>query len=91
VKVTKHLIVHGYVQGVGYRQSMCTAADRIGVTGWVRNLRDGTVEAVVQGTQDNVSKMLEWANRGPPAAHVALVDVSDAAGEFDRFEHRPSA
>jgi len=91
VKITKRLIVHGHVQGVGYRQSMCTAADRIGVTGWVRNLRDGTVEAIVQGAPDDVARMLAWAHRGPPAAHVASVDVSEAAGEFDRFEHRPSA
>ena len=89
--MTKRLIVHGHVQGVGYRQSMCTAAGRIGVTGWVRNLRDGTVEAIVQGAPDDVAKMLRWAERGPPGAHVASVDVSDASGEFDRFEHWPSA
>jgi len=91
VKVTKRLIVRGRVQGVGFRQSMCTAADRIGVTGWVRNLRDGTVEAIVQGAPDDVARMLAWAHRGPPGAHVAAVDVSDARGEFDCFEHWPSA
>ncbi|HYL17615.1 MAG TPA: acylphosphatase [Burkholderiales bacterium] len=91
MKITKRLIVRGRVQGVGYRQSMRTAADRIGVTGWVRNLRNGTVEAVVQGAPDDVSRMLTWAERGPPGAHVASVDVSDASGEFDRFEHWPSA
>ena len=91
MKVTKRLIVRGRVQGVGFRQSMCTAASRIGVTGWVRNLRDGTVEAIVQGTPEDVSRMLAWAERGPPGAHVASVDVSEAIGEFDRFEHRPSA
>ena len=91
MKVTKHLIVRGRVQGVGFRQSMCTAADRIGVTGWVRNLRDGTVEAVVHGAPDDVARMLVWAHRGPPGAHVASVDVTEAIGEFDLFEHRPSA
>ena len=91
MKVTKRLIVSGRVQGVGFRQSMCTAAGRIGVTGWVRNLRDGTVEAVVQGAPDAVSRMLVWAQQGPPGAHVASVDVSDASGEFDCFEHWPSA
>jgi acylphosphatase len=91
VKVTKRLIVRGRVQGVGFRQSMCTAAGRIGVTGWVRNLRDGTVEAIVQGAPDAVSRMLAWAQRGPSGAHVASVDVSDASGEFDCFEHWPSA
>jgi acylphosphatase len=91
VKVTKRLIVRGRVQGVGFRQSMCTAADRIGVTGWVRNLHDGTVEAIVQGTPDDVARMIAWAHRGPPGAHIAAVDVSEASGEFDRFEHWPSA
>ena len=91
MKVTKRLIVRGRVQGVGYRQSMSTAASRIGVTGWVRNLRDGTVEAIVQGAPDDVARMLAWAHRGPPGAHVAAVDVSEASGEFDRFEHWPSA
>lgn len=70
---------------------MCTAADRIGVTGWVRNLHDGTVEAIVQGTPDDVARMIAWAHRGPPGAHIAAVDVSEASGEFDRFEHWPSA
>ena len=91
MKVTKRLIVRGRVQGVGFRQSMCTAADRIGVTGWVRNLHDGTVEAIVQGTPDDVARMIAWAHRGPPGAHIAAVDVSEASGEFDRFEHWPSA
>jgi len=57
----------------------------------VRNLRDGAVEAIVQGAPDAVSKMLAWAQRGPPGAHVASMDVSDASGEFDCFEHWPSA
>ena len=91
MKITKRLIVHGRVQGVGFRQSMCAAADRSGLTGWVRNLRDGSVEAIVHGAPDDVSAIIAWAHRGPPGAHVASVDVSEATGEFDRFEHRPSA
>jgi acylphosphatase len=91
VKVTKHLIVHGRVQGIGYRQSMRMEAERLGVTGWVRNRRDGTVEAVVHGPPDDVAGILEWAGRGPPGARVESVDVNEASGEFAVFEHRPSA
>ena len=90
MKITKHLIVHGRVQGVGYRESMRREAERYGVTGWVRNRRDGTVEAQVHGWPDAVARILEWARRGPPAARVTSVDVSEAQGEFDAFEHRPS-
>jgi acylphosphatase len=90
VKVTKHLLVHGRVQGVGFRESMRREAERSGVTGWVRNRRDGTVEAVLHGSPGDVARILEWAQRGPPAARVASVDISEAQGEFDAFEHRPS-
>ena len=83
--------MHGRVQGVGYRQSMWMEAERLGVTGWVRNRHDGTVEAIVQGEADGVSKIIEWAHRGPPSARVTSVDVCETSGEFDRFEHRPSA
>jgi acylphosphatase len=91
VKVTKHLIVHGCVQGVGYRHSMRMEAERLGVTGWVRNRHDTTVEAVVHGLPDAVARILEWARRGPPGARVTSVDVNEASGEFAAFEHRPSA
>lgn len=91
MKVTKHLIVHGRVQGVGYRHSMRTEAHRLGVTGWVRNRHDGTVEAVVHGSPDDVAGILEWTRRGPPGARVTSVDVDEASGVFDAFEHRQSA
>jgi acylphosphatase len=92
VNVTKHLIVQGRVQGVGFRESMRSEAKRCGVTGWVRNRHDGTVEAVVHGSPGDVARILEWARRGPPAARVTSVDISDseAQGEFDAFDHRPS-
>jgi acylphosphatase len=57
--------VSGTVQGVGYRR-----AHMLGVTGWVQNLLDGTVEALVQGSPDQVDHMLEWLRRGPPGASV---------------------
>lgn len=91
MKVTKHLVVHGRVQGIGYRDSMQTEAARLGVTGWVRNRRDGTVEAVVCGWADDVAELLNWARRGPPGAHVTSMQVSESSGSYDAFERRPSA
>jgi acylphosphatase len=90
MKITKHLIIHGRVQGVGYRDGMRREAQRLGVGGWVRNRHDGTVEAVVHGWPDDVNAMLDWTRHGPPGARVTRMDVSEASGEFERFEHRPS-
>jgi acylphosphatase len=90
MKVTKHLIVHGKVQGVGYRDSMRVEAARLGVTGWVRNRPDGTVEAVVHGWPDDVAQILNWARRGPYAARVTSMRVNETSGEYERFEQRPS-
>ena len=66
-------------------------AERVCVTGWVRNCADGTVEATVHGRPEDVSKMLDWVQRGPPAARVTSIDVNDASGEYERFEQLPSA
>ncbi|HEX6634354.1 MAG TPA: acylphosphatase [Usitatibacter sp.] len=85
---TVRLAVRGRVQGVYYRFSMVHEAVRIGVTGWVRNRSDGSVEAVVQGTPDRIDEMIAWARRGPAAARVAGVEVSEAEGEFATFEVR---
>jgi acylphosphatase len=90
VRVTKHLIVHGRVQGVNFRESMRMQARRLNVSGWVRNRRDGTVEAVVHGWPDDVSAILDWVRSGPPGAHVTAMHVNDATGEFVGFERRPS-
>jgi acylphosphatase len=89
--VAKHLTISGRVQGVGYRMSRVAEARRLGVTGWVRNRRDGTVEAVVDGSPDAVAQIVRWARRGPPAASVTQVDVSDTDGTFAGFEWRPTA
>jgi acylphosphatase len=63
------------------------AADRLGVFGWVKNQRDGTVEALFEGDQDKVNAVLEWCNQGPPSAKVTDVNVEwqDYAGEFSGF------
>ena len=66
-------------------------ADRVGVTGWVRNRADGTVEATVHGTPEDVSKLLDWVRRGPPAARVTSIDVTEATGEYEAFEQLPGA
>ena len=88
-RVTRRLVVHGRVQGVFYRESMRQEAARLGITGWVCNRRDGTVEAVVQGSTEAVDAITRWARRGPADARVDSVDVSEArAEEFSAFEKR---
>lgn len=88
--VTQHLIITGRVQGVGFRFYMQRKARELGLTGWVRNCRDGSVEAVIQGTSAAVETMIAWARRGPPSAVVADVRVADASGDFTTFEARPT-
>jgi acylphosphatase len=90
VKITKHLIVHGRVQGVNFREAMRMEAQRLGVTGWVRNRPDGSVEAVVHGWPDDVNALLDWTRRGPPAARVTRMEVNEATGEYQTFERHPS-
>ncbi len=88
---TKHLIIHGRVQGVWFRESMRYQAEALGVTGWVRNRRDGTVEAMVQGEEDGVKAIIGWAHRGPEAALVEKVEVEEGYGDYASFERRESA
>ena len=90
-RVTRRLAVRGRVQGVGYRYSMVEAAERLGVTGWVRNRADGSVEAIVQGTPEAVEAVIAWARKGPRSAVVQSVEVEDAEGHFVSFESRPTA
>ncbi len=88
--MAKRLRIRGRVQGVGYRESMRYEAERLGVTGWVRNRRDGSVEAVVDGEARDVEAIIAWARTGPRAAHVVEVDVSDCADVFTAFERLPT-
>lgn len=83
---TLHLVIHGRVQGVFFRDSMRREAQSLQVAGWVRNCSDGTVEAAVQGDPDAVDAMLRWARRGPQRAQVERVDVAPADGSYTRFE-----
>ncbi len=79
--IAVHVFISGRVQGVGFRFSMCEAALQAGARGWVRNRRDGRVEAVVDGTPEAVTRMLTWAQRGPRSAHVERVDSREATAE----------
>jgi len=77
--VAKHLAVRGRVQGVGYRDAAVQAACELGVSGWVRNLADGSVEAHVQGESAAVERFVTWCRRGPPLARVVEVEAADTA------------
>jgi acylphosphatase len=69
------LTISGRVQGVGYRDWVMTTALRLGLTGWVRNRTDGSVEALIVGNEEMVGQMIEACRRGPPMARVDEIDV----------------
>ena len=86
--IAAHLTIRGRVQGVGFRHFMNRTARDLHVTGWVRNRRDGSVEAVIAGTPDAVHTMMERARRGPSHAMIAEFEVTSATGSFEQFEMR---
>ena len=77
--------IAGLVQGVFFRVSARDEAVRLGVHGWVRNRRDGSVEALYQGAPDAVERMIAWSRQGPRGARVDTVDVREAEPD-SRFE-----
>jgi acylphosphatase len=83
MKIMRHLRIMGRVQGVGYRAALCAEAESCGIAGWVRNRRDGSVEALVQGSPEAVERLLDWARHGPPGARVTGIDVQAADGGSD--------
>jgi len=86
------LHITGRVQGVGFRFAMREQAARRGVRGWVRNRRDGSVEAVAQGEAGAVEALVAWARNGPPGAHVTQLTAGTAEDEplHPGFELRPT-
>lgn len=87
-----HVIVRGMVQGVGYRYTLRMVAERAGVSGWTRNLRDGSVEAEIEGTPEQVDEVLSWMATGPPGSRVESASVTDAAPTGNSgFDVRASA
>ncbi len=90
--ITRHLFIEGRVQGVFYRASMVAQATQLGLRGWVRNRRDGRVEALVQGPAEAVQALIDWAHHGPAQARVSAVQVSEAPAEaLDGFSQRSTA
>ena len=75
--ICRRVVVHGLVQGVFFRDSCRREAQKAGVSGWVRNRPDGTVEALFEGPEDDVRLMLDWVRHGPPYADVERVEIED--------------
>jgi acylphosphatase len=85
--IARRVIVHGFVQGVGFRYSTQQAARARGVSGWVRNRGDGAVEAIFEGDRDDVEAMVRWCEAGPRGAEVSEVEVfEEAPPGLARFE-----
>ncbi len=87
----RRLVIRGVVQGVGFRYAMAAQARMLGIAGWVRNRREGTVEAMIAGDAEPVAAMLAWSHHGPAGASVDQVMVEIGSGEFSRFELLPTA
>ncbi|MFC5430956.1 acylphosphatase [Paraburkholderia denitrificans] len=85
---TYYVRVRGTVQGVGFRQATVRQAHALRIRGYVANMEDGSVEAVIQGTANQVDRMLSWLRHGPPAARVAEVVSEERLTEkrYERFE-----
>lgn len=81
------VVVHGRVQGVAFRYHTRRRALKLGVTGWVRNLSDGSVEGLFEGDEAAVQDLVEWCRSGPPAARVERLDIlaGNYSAEFDTF------
>lgn len=86
-KVRAHLVIEGIVQGVFFRANTVDVARMHSVNGWVRNRPEGTVEAILEGEEESVKKVIEWCQSGPPRARVDRVNVhwEDFKDEFDDF------
>lgn len=79
--IRRHVWVAGRVQGVWFRDACQREARRLGVAGWVRNLRDGRVEVAIEGAPDAVNALANWCQHGPPRAEVAAITIEDEPPE----------
>lgn len=88
LKIRGHIVVKGKVQGVYFRQNAQRICSEHGVTGWVRNVEDGSVEAILEGDKSSVEDAISWFNVGPPNAHVEKIDLKYGrySGEFQDFK-----
>jgi len=77
MKKSKHIVISGKVQGVFFRASTRQKAEQIGVNGWVRNTSDGKVEALFEGDEKKVNKLIEWCRHGPNLAEVKEVNIQE--------------
>ncbi|MDP2910346.1 MAG: acylphosphatase [bacterium] len=86
--IRAHLFISGRVQGVFYRLTMRQKAKNFGVKGFCKNLSDGRVEAVIEGEEEKVNKLINWTKRGPFFARVDKVEIQkeDYSGEFNEFK-----
>lgn len=89
-KARAHAFISGRVQGVFFRSTTRSKAKNLGISGWVKNLKDGRVEAVFEGEDDKVKEMLDFCHEGPSAAQVSDVEINweEYQGEFSGFEIR---
>ena len=88
--MVKHLQISGRVQGVGFRYHTCRVAQELGITGWVRNRRDGSVEAMVAGEPDAVEEIIAWARHGPRQAIITSLEIGEGHGSYERFDTLPT-
>ena len=84
--IARRLTISGQVQGVGFRYALADEARARNLRGWVRNRRDGSIEAIVAGPEGDVEAVIAWARHGPPAAQVTRVAVEPAATDAAEFE-----
>ncbi|MEJ2058598.1 MAG: acylphosphatase [Desulfofustis sp.] len=78
---TVRVRIYGTVQGVFFRHHTKLQAQALGLGGWVKNRSDGSVEAVIHGTEEDVERMIAWLHQGPESAHVIRVDIEEKGGE----------
>ncbi|MCD6575782.1 MAG: acylphosphatase [Nanoarchaeota archaeon] len=85
-----HIFVSGRVQGVFFRANTVEVARKLGIVGWVRNLRDGRVEIVAEGSEEKLKEFVEWLKKGPILAKVVdiVIEEETPTGEFSDFEKR---